>query len=75
MGVFEVNKFSNGTFKISEAISSSTIDGAYSLVGGGDSVAAINKNNNMNNISFISTGGGALLELLSKGTLPSLKLL
>ena len=75
MGVFEVNKFSNGTFKISEAISSSTIDGAYSLVGGGDSVAAINKNNNMNNISFISTGGGALLELISKGTLPSLKLL
>ncbi len=75
MGVFEVNKFSNGTFKISEAISSSTIDGAYSLVGGGDSVAAINKNNNVNNISFISTGGGALLELLSKGTLPSLKLL
>ena len=75
MGVFEVNKFSNGTFKISEAISSSTLDGAYSLVGGGDSVAAINKNNNVNNISFISTGGGALLELLSKGTLPSLKLL
>ena len=75
MGVFEVNKFSNGTFKISEAISSSTIDGAYSLVGGGDSVAAINKNNNVKNISFISTGGGALLELLSKGTLPSLKLL
>ena len=75
MGVFEVNRFSNGTFKISEAICSSTKNGAYSLVGGGDSVAAINKNNYNNNISFISTGGGALLELLAKGTLPALKLL
>jgi phosphoglycerate kinase len=75
MGVFEINRFSNGTLKISEAISSSTKNGAYSLVGGGDSVAAINKNNYNNNISFISTGGGALLELLAKGTLPSLKLL
>ena len=75
MGVFEINRFSNGTHKISEAICSSTKNGAYSLVGGGDSVAAINKNNYSNNISFISTGGGALLELLAKGTLSSLKLL
>ena len=72
MGVFEVNEFSEGTFKVSEAISESTINGAYSLVGGGDSIAAINNNNN---ISFISTGGGALLEYIVKGTLPSLKLL
>ena len=75
MGVFEVKRFSNGTFKVSESITSATINGAYSLVGGGDSVAAINKSNNKNNISFISTGGGALLELLAKGTLPALRLL
>ena len=75
LGVFEVNEFSKGTFKIADAISKSTINGAYSLVGGGDSVAAINKNNNYKNISFISTGGGALLEYIAKGSLPSLKLL
>jgi phosphoglycerate kinase len=75
LGVFEVNEFSEGTFKVADAISKSTINGAYSLVGGGDSVAAINKNNNYKNISFISTGGGALLEYIAKGSLPSLKLL
>ena len=75
LGVFEVNEFSKGTFKIADAISKSTINGAYSLVGGGDSVAAINKNNNYKNISFISTGGGALLEYIAKGSLPSLKLM
>ena len=75
LGVFEVNEFSKGTFKVADAISKSTINGAYSLVGGGDSVAAINKNNNYKNISFISTGGGALLEYIAKGSLPSLKLL
>ena len=53
----------------------STKKGAFSLVGGGDSVSAVKKNNQENNISFISTGGGALLEYIANGTLPSLDLI
>jgi len=75
MGVFENNNFSFGTNEVAKSISNSTKNGSFSLVGGGDSVAAIKKNNKEYNISFISTGGGALLELISKGRLTSLSLL
>ena len=75
MGVFEINEFSNGTNKIAESVSNTTKKGAFSLIGGGDSVAAINNNNFSKNISFISTGGGALLYYISNGVLPALKIL
>ena len=75
MGVFENDNFSNGTDKIAQAISHATKNGAFSLIGGGDSVASIKKNSMKDNISHISTGGGALLEYISKGFLPSLDLL
>lgn len=75
MGVFEIDEFSNGTTKICKSVTEATKKGAFSLVGGGDSVSAVKKNNLEKNISFISTGGGALLEYISNGTLPSLKLL
>ena len=75
MGVFEIDEFSNGTIKICKSVTEATKKGAFSLVGGGDSVSAVKKNNLEKNISFISTGGGALLEYISNGTLPSLKLL
>ena len=75
MGVFEIDNFSKGTYEICNFIAESTKNGAFSLVGGGDSVASVKKNNKQKEISFISTGGGALIEYLSNETLPSLKLL
>ncbi len=64
MGVFEMEAFSNGTKQVSIAVANSTKNGAFSLVGGGDSVAAVMKFNLSDNISHISTGGGAMLEYL-----------
>ena len=75
MGVFEIDKFSNGTFNICDLVASSTHKGTFSLVGGGDSVASVKINNKEKNISFISTGGGALLEYIASGSLPSLELI
>ena len=75
MGVFENILFSDGTNEIANSITKATENGAFSLVGGGDSVSAIKKNNKENDISFISTGGGALLELIGNGSLPALDLL
>ena len=75
MGVFEIDKFSAGTFNICNMVASSTHKGTFSLVGGGDSVASVKINNKEKNISFISTGGGALLEYIANGTLPSLELI
>ena len=75
MGVFENINFSDGTSEVAYSISEATENGAFSLIGGGDSVSAIKKNNKENDISFISTGGGALLELIGNGSLPSLDLL
>lgn len=72
MGVFEMCKFEGGTKKIAEAICLATKNGAFSLVGGGDSVAAIKKFNLEINISYISTGGGALLEYLEGKKLPAI---
>tara|TARA_B100001057_G_scaffold13732_1_gene12913 strand:+ start:18108 stop:19292 length:1185 start_codon:yes stop_codon:yes gene_type:complete len=75
MGVFEIDKFSAGTFNICDMVASSTHKGTFSLVGGGDSVASVKINNKEKNISFISTGGGALLEYIANGSLPSLELI
>lgn len=72
MGVFEMAPFSMGTMSIARAVANATSRGAYSLVGGGDSVAAINKTGLEDKISFISTGGGAMLELLEGKKLPGI---
>jgi phosphoglycerate kinase len=70
MGVFEMGNFSNGTKKIGEAICKATENGAFSLVGGGDSVAAIKQFGFADKVSYISTGGGAMLEYLEGKELP-----
>ena len=70
LGVFEMEKFSKGTFKIAEAIAKSTENGAFSLIGGGDSVSAINKSGLSDKVSFISTGGGAMLKYIESKSLP-----
>ena len=64
MGVFEMEKFSKGTTAIAKAIAAATQKGAFSLIGGGDSVAAINKNGLADKVSYVSTGGGAMLEYM-----------
>ena len=74
-GVFEWDKFAEGTKKIAESVAMATEKGAYSLVGGGDSVAAIEKYGLADKISYISTGGGAMLEMLEGKTLPGIKAL
>ncbi len=70
MGVFEMSNFANGTMKIADAVVKATEKGAFSLIGGGDSVAAINKAGKADEVSFVSTGGGAMLKLLEGGVLP-----
>ena len=72
MGVFEMEKFQHGTKVIALAVAAATDKGAYSLVGGGDSVAAINKFELADSISFVSTGGGAMLEYFEGKTLPGI---
>lgn len=72
MGVFEMSNFSNGTKQIALSVANATVAGAFSLIGGGDSVAAINKYELSNQVSFISTGGGAMLEFLEGKELPGI---
>ena len=72
MGVFEMEKFSKGTTEIAKAIAAATAKGAFSLIGGGDSVAAINKNNLADKVSYVSTGGGAMLEYMEGKKLPGI---
>ena len=70
VGVFEIDKFATGSRAVAEAIAEATSKGAYSLIGGGDSVACINKFGLADQVSYISTGGGALLEYIEFGDLP-----
>ena len=69
-GVFEFDNFTGGSLAIAEAIAKATANGAFSLVGGGDSVACVNKFNMADKVSYISTGGGALLEAIEGKVLP-----
>jgi phosphoglycerate kinase len=73
MGVFEMPKFAAGTTAIAKAIADATAKGAFSLIGGGDSVAAINKNKLADKVSYVSTGGGAMLEYIEGKDLPGIK--
>lgn len=70
MGVFEFENYASGTKTVAEAIAKSTENGAFSVIGGGDSVAAINKFGYADKVSYISTGGGAMLEFLEGKVLP-----
>jgi len=72
MGVFEFKNFSAGTVEIAKSVAKATDNGAYSIVGGGDSVAAIKKFNLERKVSYISTGGGAMLEFLEGKKLPGI---
>lgn len=72
VGVFEINKFANGTLDIARDLAEATEKGAYTLVGGGDSVAAVTRMGFANKVSYVSTGGGAMLEALEGKELPGI---
>ena len=72
MGVFEMAAFANGTKQVAEAVAAATKNGAFSLVGGGDSVAAVNQMGLDDEVSYVSTGGGAMLTMLEGGDMPGI---
>jgi phosphoglycerate kinase len=73
MGVFEMDKFAIGTKAIADAVVKATQNGAFSLIGGGDSAAAVSKFGLTKQVSYVSTGGGALLEYMEGKVLPGVK--
>ncbi|WP_271405671.1 phosphoglycerate kinase [Tenacibaculum soleae] len=73
LGVFELENFANGTIQLGNAIATATENGAFSLVGGGDSVAAVKQFGFGDKVSYVSTGGGAMLEMLEGKTLPGIE--
>ncbi len=73
LGVFEMKKFAKGTRELGYAIKDATLEGAFSLVGGGDSVAAVKKFQFADKVSYVSTGGGAMLEMLEGKKLPGIE--
>jgi phosphoglycerate kinase len=73
MGVFEMSNYEAGTKAIADAVVQATTNGAFSLVGGGDSVAAVNKYNIADKLSYVSTGGGAMLEFFEGKILPGIE--
>ena len=73
LGVFELPAFSNGTIALGNCIAAATANGAFSLVGGGDSVAAVKQFHLENKMSYVSTGGGAMLEMLEGSVLPGVE--
>jgi phosphoglycerate kinase len=73
LGVFEMESFANGTIALGNAIADATSKGAFSLVGGGDSVAAVKQFGFAEKVSYVSTGGGAMLEMLEGKTLPGIE--
>ena len=75
VGVFEMEKFADGTKSLGQNIAKATKNGAFSLVGGGDSVAAVHKFRLTDKVSYVSTGGGAMLEMLEGKTLPGINAL
>jgi phosphoglycerate kinase len=72
MGVFEMEKFQHGTKAVAAAIAEATQKGSFSLVGGGDSVAAVNQFGFADKVSYVSTGGGAMLEYFEGKVLPGI---
>ena len=72
MGVFEMENFANGTKTVAQSVAEATRQGAFSLVGGGDSVAAVNQMELGGDVSYVSTGGGAMLEFLEGKELPGI---
>ena len=72
LGVFEMESFANGTIELGNSIANATKNGAFSLVGGGDSVAAVKQFGFQDKVSYVSTGGGAMLESLEGKTLPGI---
>ena len=72
LGVFEMESFANGTIALGNSIAEATKNGAFSLVGGGDSVAAVKQFGFEDKVSYVSTGGGAMLESLEGKTLPGI---
>ncbi len=73
LGVFEMESFSNGTIELGNSIANATKNGTFSLVGGGDSVAAVKQFGFADKVSYVSTGGGAMLEMLEGKTLPGIE--
>ncbi len=75
MGVFEIKKFAKATMQIAKAVAEATQKGAFSAIGGGDSVSAVKESGYADKVSYISTGGGAMLEFLEGKQLPGIKAL